>query len=268
MTAETRSAWSEALGEHLDFRVHVIGPAPTHAVYAWHGRGGSARDWDAVVPAIAGLVAAGELPSLVLVAPEAPWSDGGSWYVDSQYAGSPRGRPVETALTRDLVAAVEAADGVRASPEHRVVAGVSMGGAGAFRHALARPDVFGAGVALSPPLWHPLPPPDSSARAYGAFGRGQERFVDAIYEAAFGHLLDGAAARPDRPRLALGVGRDDELAAVVAAAHDRCLAAGVDSALTRWPGGHDWSVWEPAFVQGLCRVLRPAELVSTEEVGR
>ena len=127
-----------------------------------------------------------------------------------------------------------------ASPEHRVVAGVSMGGAGAFRHALARPDVFGAGVALSPPLWHPLPPPDSSARAYGAFGRGEERFVDAIYQAAFGHLLD-AAPRPDRPRLALGVGRDDELAPVVAAAHDRCLAAGVDSTLTRWPGGHDWA---------------------------
>ncbi len=92
MTAETRSAWSEALGEHVDFRVHVIGAAPTHAVYAWHGRGGSARDWDAVVPAVAGLVAEGELPSMVLVAPEAPWSDGGSWYVDSQYAGRPAGR--------------------------------------------------------------------------------------------------------------------------------------------------------------------------------
>jgi len=267
MTAQDRSVWSEALGAHLEIRVHVLGPAPTCAVYAWHGRGASAREWDDVVPAVATLVASGELPSLVLVAPEAPWSDGGSWYVDSRYTGTPAGRPVETALTLDLVAAVEATHGVTASPEHRVVAGFSMGGAGAFRHALARPDVFGAGVALSPPLWHPLPPPGSSARAHGAFGRGTQLFVDEIYRARFGRLLDAADSRSQRPRLALGVGRDDELAGVVAAAHDRCLAAGVDSALTLWPGGHDWAVWEPAFVQGLCRVLRPVELVTTE-VGR
>jgi enterochelin esterase-like enzyme len=268
MTREELSIWSEALGDHLEVRVHAIGTAPTHAVYAWHGRGSSARDWDAVVPPIARLVAAGDLPGLVLVAPEAPWSDGGSWYVDSQYTGTPAGRPVETALTGDLVGAIEETHRVTASTAHRVVAGFSMGGAGAFRHALALPDVFGAAVALSPPLWHPLPPPDSSARAHGAFGRGTEVFVEEIYSARFGRLLEADAARPPGPRVVLAVGHDDELADVVAAAHDRCVAADVDSSLTLWPGGHDWSVWEPAFVQGLCRVLRPAELVTTEEVGR
>lgn len=262
MSGVARRAWSSALGEHISYRVHVVGDLPRHAAYLWHGRGGNAGDWDRVVPGVTALVEARLVPPLLLVAPEAPWSDGASWYVDSSFTGDPPGRPVETALVRDLVTAVEAAYDVVAARTHRLVAGTSMGAVGALRHLLAHPDVFAVCIALAPPAWHPAPPADSSARAFGAFGVGAERYVDERYcalEPATPGLLD-----PSLPvRVRLAVGADDELHDVTVALHARLLAGGLPATLTALPGGHDWDVWEPAFVSALPQMMTvPIDMVA------
>ena len=48
--------------------------------------------------------------------------------------------------------------------------GYSMGGYGALRYSLAHPDLFGASIVLSPAVYVPSPPSDSSTREFGAFG--------------------------------------------------------------------------------------------------
>lgn len=270
------TAWSEALGE--DIRFHAYLPAGYGhgrqryaAAYLMHGRGDDWDAWTRIAPQLDRMIGAGVVPPVILVMPDAPWSDGGSWYVDSAFTGTPPGRPVRTALTEDLVRHVDAAFRTRADRAHRVVGGYSMGGAGALEHLLARPDLFSGGLVLSPALYDPLPPADSSAREFGAYGEGDVPFVDAVYaQHTAATLLAGYdASLPVRLFLAVG---DDEwpnplpedalhdLDQETALIHNRAKRVeGVSSQLRVLDGGHDWPVWEPAFVEGLPYVLGVAE---------
>ena len=53
------------------------------------------------------------------------------------------------------------------------IGGYSMGGYGAMRYSIAHPDLFAASIVLSPAVYFPKPPNDSSTREFGAFGQGQ-----------------------------------------------------------------------------------------------
>lgn len=273
---ESGSAWSPALGEEIRYRVYL--PAgyargrDRHAsAYLLHGRGDDLDSWSEVKDTLDAMIHRRQVPPVVVVMPDAPWSDGGSWYVDSAFTGTPPGRPVETALTRDLVGHVDAAYGTRADRAHRVVGGYSMGGAGALRHLLAHPDLFSGGLVLSPAVYDPLPPADSSTREFGAFGIGPDRFVDDVYR-RLGYQSLLASFDPALPvRLFLAVGDDEwpnplpedrrhDLDLETALVHNAAKRVeGVASQLRVLDGGHDWDVWVPAFVEGLPYVLGAAE---------
>lgn len=263
-------AHSPALGEDIRYRVYL--PAVPRgrrcaSAYLLHGRGDDLDAWTRIAPTLDVMIARRVIPPVVAVMPDAPWSEGGSFYVDSQFTGEPLGRPVETALTRDLVRHVDAAYPTIADRAHRVVGGYSMGGAGALRHLLAHPDVYSGGVVLSPAVYDPLPPADSSTREFGAYGRGDERFVDEVYTAV-GYQTALASFDASLPvRLFLAVGDDEwpnplpedarhDLDLETALVHNKAKRTpGVSSQLRVLDGGHDWDVWEPAFVEGLPYVL-------------
>jgi enterochelin esterase-like enzyme len=206
------------------------------------------------------LIAARQVPPLLAVMPDAPWSGGGSYYVDSAYAG---GRAVETALTRDLVAHVDSVYRTDASRGGRIVGGYSMGGYGALRYALAHQELFASAIVLSPAVYTPLPPVDSSAREFGAFGVGDAAFVDDVYlRLNYPALLP--SVDPSLPlRLFIAVGDDEwantnpedfrhdidfESAALYNAVR---RVPGVSAELRVTDGGHDWDVWLPAFTEGV-----------------
>ena len=143
-----------------------------------------------------------------------------------------------------------------------------MGGAGALRYALAHQRLFGHALVLSPAVYTPLPPADSSVREFGAFGVGEKVFDGATYE-----RLNYPALLPtlneDLPtRLYLAVGDDEwpnpdpadarhDLDYETATAYNAARRApGVEAELRITDGGHDWKVWRPAFVDGL-RHLAP-----------
>lgn len=274
---ESGSAWSEALREEIRYRVYL--PAthrhePCASVYLLHGRGDDLEAWTRVAPRLDEMIHRQVIPPAVVVMPDAPWSDGGSWYVDSAFTGLPVGRPVETALTRDLVPYVDATYGTFPDRAHRVVGGYSMGGAGALTYLLRHPDLFAGGLVLSPAVYDPLPPADSSARKFGAFGRGAEPFADDVYAAFKPEGLFAAyAARGDAPpvRLFLAVGDHEwpnpvpgdachDLDLETATVHNRAKRVkGISSQLRVLHGGHDWPVWEPGFVEGLPYVLGAAD---------
>ena len=260
---------SDAIGGDIAYRVFL--PSGYHActdryptLYLLHGRGHTMAAWDHVREDIGGLVARGEVPGLVVVMPDAPWAGGGHWYVDSlfQGAGEP-GRAVETALLRDLVTHIDTSFRTTADRAGRVVGGYSMGGYGALRYALAHPDVFSAGIVLSPAVFVPLPPAIDNIRDYGAFGVGDRLFDDNRYSELNYPALLAAFDRRGPVRLFLAVG-DKEYAhpAGEDAPHDLDFETAVAySAVKRVPGitadlrvlggGHDWDVWRPALVEGL-----------------
>jgi enterochelin esterase-like enzyme len=167
---------SATLGEDINYNVYL--PAEYEesdrrypVIYLLHGRGDSMSAWTQVKSRLDELIGSGEIPPTIAIMPDAPWSSRASWYVDSAYTGADPGRPVETALLEDLVPHVDATYRTIADRTGRAVAGYSMGGAGALRYSLAHPDLFGAAIALSPAVYFPLPPSDSSTREFGAFGR-------------------------------------------------------------------------------------------------
>jgi S-formylglutathione hydrolase FrmB len=217
------------------------------------------------------LIACGSIAPVVVVMPDAPWAGRGSWYVDSHYTGDDYpGLPVETALTRDLVRHIDATYRTVDDRWARVIGGYSMGGAGALRYVLAHQDLFAAALVLSPAVYNPLPPADSAARDYGAFGLGAQRFADARYERLnYPALLPNV--NPDLPvRLFLAVGDKEYVNPDPAdATHDLAFeAAVVYNTLIRtrgvtadWRvlgGGHDWEVWRPAFVEGMRNIFAEA----------
>ncbi len=264
------SAPSPALGgsiEYLLYQPEVGGDLRFPVVYLLHGRGGSMTD---VRPALARIdrsIRDRLVPPFLVVAPDAPWSNRSSWYVDSRFSGSPPGRPIETALVRDLVDHIDASHPTIADRSGRIAAGVSMGGAGALRFALAHPDRFAAAVCLSPAIYDPLPPSDSSIRGSVAFGRDRVPFDPSTYEALSYRRLLASFGRQHPVRLWIGVsnremppsdptatghGLDHQAAALFLAAR---AVPGIDASLLVVEGGHDWPTWSAMLETAILDVL-------------
>lgn len=267
-TLITATAPSAALGEAIAYTAYLpYGYAESTerypVLYLLHGRGDTMNAWTQMKSTLDQLIQDKTIPPVIAVLPDAPWNERGSWYVDSLHSG---GKAVETALTRDLVQAVDAAYRTAPIRQARLVGGYSMGGAGALRYALAHQDVFGSALVLSPAVYTPLPPADSSARDYGAFGVGDALFDDQRYqELNYPALLPGLDR--DLPtQVFIAVGDDEWVNPDPAdARHDLDFEAeALYNAARRAPavtaqmrildGGHDWGFWAEAFRQGMAHL--------------
>jgi enterochelin esterase-like enzyme len=271
-TITAGSAYSAALGESIAYNVYLPygyqrGNQRYPVLYLLHGRGDTMQAWTQVKATLDEMIQDGRIPALIAVMPDAPWSSRGSWYVDSRYTGADEpGRPVETALTQDLVKQVDATYRTAPIRNARMVGGYSMGGAGALRFALAHQDLFASALVLSPAVYTPLPPGDSSTRDYGAFGLGDQKFTDDMYQKLnYPQLL--STVNPDLPvRLFIAVGDDEYANPDPADAHHDLdfesevlynaarRVPGVSAEMRILDGGHDWSVWAPAFEQGMANL--------------
>jgi enterochelin esterase-like enzyme len=233
-------------------------------IYLLHGRGDNMDAWLNVRATLDRMIAAGELPPLIAVMPDFPSSSRGGYYVDS-LLDSILKRPelIETAFMSDLIPHIDATFRTVAAREGRAVGGYSMGGYGALRYALAYPQTFTGAIVLSPAVYTPLPPKDSSAREFGAFGVDKALFDDARYEALNYPTLTPAVADGDLPvYLFIAVGDDewrhpdpeDYLHDLDMEAHllynHVSRVRNIYSELRVYNGGHDWSVWERGFAEG------------------
>ena len=271
-TLASASFHSTTLGEDIAYNVYLPAGYESTAkqypvLYLLHGRGDSMSAWTQVKGRLDQLIADGAIPPTIAIMPDAPWSQRASYYVDSQYkgsdrAGTNRGRGVETAFTQDLIQHVDSTYRTLASRDGRVVGGYSMGGYGAIRFSLAHPDLFVSSIVLSPAVYIPKPPDDSSTREFGAFGRGRDLFSTPIYKSLnYPEELGRFHATGLKSHMFVAVG-DDEYQNPGSYEHDLDFESmqlyktverepNMTSELRVLNGGHDWEVWGPAFEEGV-----------------
>ncbi|MBC8171112.1 MAG: esterase family protein [Anaerolineae bacterium] len=263
-------------------------------IYLLHGRGDTMEGWLNARDTLDELVETGEVPPLIAVMPDMPSNERAGYYIDSQYSrafdrveaeetlitqwlagdflyrGSPyRGEAVETAFMDDLIPHIESTYRALTNREGRLLGGYSMGGYGALRYAMAYPERFGGAIVLSPAVYTPLPPADSSTREFGAFGKGDSLFDDEIYQSLNYPALVDSLEKSGLPlHVFIAVGDDewknpnpeDRL-------HDLDMEAhlvynvvaripNVTSEFRVYDGGHDWDVWRPGFSEGLRYLAR------------
>ncbi len=264
---------SAATGEQVVYTVYLPDGYDPHGdirhptLYLLHGRGDTMAGWQQEAGALDDLIRSGAVPPLIVVMPDAPWSDRASFYVDSLYTGSDPGATpgtaVETALTTKLVPHIDAHYRTVTDRLGRIVGGNSMGGAGAVRYALSHQHMFGAAIALSPAVYVPVPRTGSSARQSGAYGVAGALFDDERYQA----LNYPAALEVFDPALPvylfIGVGDDEyvnpqpedavhDLDYEAATLYNRAKRVpGVTADFRVYGGGHDWGVWDTGLRDGL-----------------
>lgn len=272
-TIESRSFASAILAHELTYHLYLppgydAAAARYPVLYLLHGRGDKMAAWTTIKPDLDRLINAGRIPPVIAIMPDAPASRRAGYYIDSQFTGSeqpklPAGEPIESTFTKDLIAHVDAT--YRTNPDRlsRIVAGYSMGGYGALRYSLTHPELFAAAIVLSPAVYFPLPPPDSSTREFGAFGKGAMVFDPEIYtEKNYPALLPPFATRGLPLVMFIAVGDDEHaLADPTQAVHDLDYEAHtlynkvrrvplITAQLRVVDGPHDWATWRPTFVEG------------------
>ena len=282
-TIQSRAAASPLLAKDIPYQVYLPpgyaadGSVRYPVLYLLHGRGDKMTAWTTIKPDLDRLIHEGRMPAVIAIMPDAPASRRAGYYIDSQFTGKenlPAGERMESAFTTDLIAHVDATYPTRTGRAGRIVAGYSMGGYGALRHSLAHPELFGAAILLSPAVYFPLPPPDSSTREFGAFGQGAKVFDDEVYTAHNYPATIRAFVAKGLPLIMfIAVGDDEKaLADPAEATHDLDYEAhtlynrirrvpGITSELRVVNGPHDWATWRPTFIEGVQYVfqqLKPA----------
>ena len=204
---------------------------------------------------------AGRLPEMLVVSPRGV----GTWFVDAQ-GGVSR---YATFLSETLVPFVDGRYRTVASRGSRLVAGISMGGYGALRWALARPGLFCAAGGLSPAVQQMCWP---AVRAMPFFIRpsltrtfGDDPLKNVLRQNdLYAMLLDDPLLAARAPFLYVRCGTEDKYRlAEIVSFFDRYLEAfAVPHEVVVEPGVHAWPYWRkvfPLFVRALSSRLEAAE---------
>jgi len=164
----------------------------------------------------------------------------------SFYADMARGPRYWTFVSEEVPAVARSLFGLSAARDETFVAGLSMGGYGAFKLALACPDRFAAAASLSGAL-------DVVSRARQAEGEWLAELADIFgdLDALPGsdndlmHLADRlAASGAARPALYQWCGTEDGLYADNLRFRDHARRLGLDLEYAEGPGGHTWDLWD------------------------
>jgi enterochelin esterase-like enzyme len=162
-------------------------------IYLLHGYGGTDSTWTgrlAPLPEIADrLVAAGRLNEVIIVMPNAFSLHKGSMYSSSVTTGD-----WETYVARDLVGYVDSHYRTIPDRASRGLAGHSMGGYGAIRIGMKRPDTFSVLYLMSACCLNPQTNTRADAMAASAAIRTREEAVEAAKGRGFGPSLNLALA--------------------------------------------------------------------------
>ncbi|GAA2539284.1 alpha/beta hydrolase family protein [Winogradskya consettensis] len=169
----------------------------------------------------------------------------------SFYADERHGMKFWTFLSEELPAVVKSFFNVSTAREDTFVAGLSMGGYGAFKWALRQPERFAAAASLSGAL----------DTAY-MYEHDKRAHITVLMERVFGgrpgegdDLLDLVKAAPkDLPQLLLRCGTEDHLLVHNERFVEAARSGGVEIDAEFGPGEHEWGYWDTQIQQVLDRL--------------
>jgi S-formylglutathione hydrolase FrmB len=203
-------------------------PRPWSTLYLLHGLSDDHTIWSrrtSIERYVEGL-------PLVVVMP-----DGGR----SFYCDAVEGPPYGQAIGEDLPVFIESIFPVRRERGGRAIAGLSMGGYGAFRIALDHPERFCAASS------------HSGALGFGHFVGRDEEFTREFRRVLGSQMTGGPndlfsmvekADRKSLPALRFDCGDDDHLLRANTALHEHLDKLGISHIYEQFPGGHTWAYWD------------------------
>lgn len=144
---------------------------------------------------------------------------------------------------------------------HSYAAGLSMGGYGAFKCALARPDLFSAAASLSGALdvsgMTNLPNAEAMADYWTDTFGPPERIPGSENDLL--HLASQMAGAPNRPGLYFRCGTEDFLRSMNRAFSEHLRQIGYAHSYGESAGNHEWSYWEKEIRGAIEWMWREAE---------
>ena len=157
------------------------------------------------------------------------------------YTDAVAGPAYETAIVENLRSYVETVFNASASRGARCLSGLSMGGYGAVKLALRRPDLFCSATSLSGALGFSHWPLRDDA-----WGDEMKRIIG---DSAAGgpndlYALSESVAASDRPAIRIDCGVDDFLIEDNRAFHKHLDKLGIPHEYEEYPGAHTWDYWD------------------------
>lgn len=258
-TIEAAEFKSPTLGRSWTYNVYLPTGYDANAklrypvMYLLHGNAGERNDWPvkgSLLRTVDTLVANGDMPPAIIVMPDA----GTTWYVDLK-------EKMETAFFSDLVPHVEKNYRALTTRDGRVVGGLSMGGYGALRYALKYPEKFQAAALLSPAIYNPEPPGDSSARFVKVFAApGTDGAYSADVWKAYNYpsLWESFLQKKTPVPMYINSGDDDEfmIESEATQLYAQLRKNKQPAELRIVNGKHEWPVWESTVGDALKYVFR------------
>ncbi|GHV93884.1 tributyrin esterase [Spirochaetia bacterium] len=245
---------SEAL--RMSTNVQVLIPeqaaAPYRIVYLLHGLHGNQGTWldNTMLPIY------GKEYNAIFVMPEM----GRSFYANQKY-----GRRYYDFVSKELPQVCRKIFNISARREDTAVMGCSMGGYGALRLALSKPEQFGFCGAISPACLYLKPILDGLRKDPGPWLKtgpeAQEILRDliAIYgdgleyqpDHDIGELVKNFPAAAPKPKIFATCGTEDDLRKDNLSFKDEMKNTGFDFTYEEWAGGHDWYFFNEALKKTL-----------------
>ena len=202
------------------------------------------------------MIADGTIPPVIAVAPDGrrDAADPRNTYFLNDRDGA---FMWEDMFIREFLPHVDRSYPTVATPEGRVLLGISMGGFAAVVHHMRHPDLFGAAAALSGAFRTDadvteMQQPAFDLRFGGAFGKGlagQDRLTE-TYRSSDPALLAETAEAKD-VGVFMDVGADDPFFRGNAALHLALRDRNIRHAFTVRMGGHDWRYWAEGLPDAL-----------------
>ena len=166
-----------------------------------------------------------------------------SWYCDL-----PGGTNYFTYITQELPELVHRMFKLPEGRENTYIGGLSMGGYGALKCALRRPDLYCGAMCFSSGFFS-LENPQRLMKIYYSLGEMQSILGQELKlrdEDSLDYLIRHFPEDAQKPKLYLSCGTKDRLFSSNIRARDLLKEKGFDVTWEAWEGIHDWDFWDAA----------------------
>jgi enterochelin esterase-like enzyme len=248
---------SEALGRDYKYTVYLPDSYKADkddranfrypVLFLLHGANGDEVEWvqkGGARETLDGLIARRIIRPMVVVMP----GHNQGWWVDGAK------EKAETALIKDLIPHASGKYRVETERKGRLIAGLSAGGGGTVNLIFKYPQMFAAAAALSPSVYEPVPPNNSSGVRHHPFQKDGKFDADTWKSLNYPMWLDAYKKSGAIVPLYINSGDHDRFGIVGHAAvlYQRLLAHQPQAVEYRVvDGDHEWMVWRDTLGDAL-----------------